>query len=532
MNVRTATYDLMRKLGLTTVFGNPGSTEETFLKDFPNDFTYVLALQEASVLAIADGYAQASGTVGFVNVHTAPGLGNALGNLVNTSMSKTPMIVTTGQQAREMVLMEPWLTNVDATTFPKPHVKWAYETTHAQESPAALMRAYAAAVQPPQGPVYLSLPLNDWEEPASGEAILRETCTRVGPDPERLTQFADKLNRAKHPALVMGADIDRAGAWSKAIALAEEAQCSVFAPPASERCGFPEDHRLFVGGLPFGIAPLSKKLEGFDLVLVIGAPVFRYYPYIPGDYLPSGCELLHITNDPNEAARAPVGNSLISDSALALDGLLKLVTRPSSDRFRKVAKPDKSTSGTGKSMTVDAMYAAIAKVRPEHLVIVEESPSNLAVLHEHLPIRESKGFFTMASGGLGFGLPASVGVALAERATKRERPVLAVIGDGSFQYSVQSIWTAAQQKTRQVIVVPDNQEYAILKAFAKQEKTPGVPGLDVPGIDISALASAYGCRTVRASSPDDVSDHVKEAFQHDGPTVVVARIDSTVPPLL
>ncbi len=532
MDVRDTTFDLMRKLGLTTVFGNPGSTEETFLKNFPQDFNFVLGLQEASVLAMADGFAQATRTVAFVNLHTAPGLGNALGNLVNTRMTKTPMILTTGQQTRKMLLMEPWLTNVNATEFPKPHVKWSYQTSHAQETPAAFMRAYAAAMQPPQGPVYLSLPLDDWEAESSGPAVVRSVSPRVAPDPECLSAFADRLAKAENPALVLGPDVDRADAWADGIALAEKLGIAVFGPPGGERCGFPEDHAQFAGNLKFAIGPLCEQLAGYDLVLVVGAPVFRYYPYVPGKYLPDGCQLLHITDDPEEAGRAPVGDSLIANAKLALQGLLQLLSgfeRRSYTRSRE-GMPAADTGSS--AMTTDALFAAIGRVRPVDSVIVEESPSNLATLHKHLPTRRPMSFFTMASGGLGWGLPGGIGVALGERATGRNRPVISVIGDGSFQYSVQSLWTAAQQKARFVIVVPVNEEYAILKAFAKQEDTPGVPGLDVPGIDICGLAAAYGCKTGRAATPDDVSDQLKAALQHDGPTVIAAKISNTVPPLL
>ena len=531
-NVRSATYDLMRNLGMTTIFGNPGSTEETFLKDFPNDFKYVLALQEASALAIADGFAQATRTVAFVNLHTAPGLGNAMGNLVNTRMSKTPMILTTGQQTRQMLLTEPWLTNVEAANFPRPHVKWSYETSHAEETPAAFMRAYATALQPPQGPVYLSLPLDDWEVESTGPAIVRSVAQRVAPDPARLSDFVHQIREAKNPALVLGPDVDRAEAWPDGITLAEKLGVPVFGPPAGERCGFPEDHEQFAGNLKFGIAPLSEQLVGYDLVLVIGAPVFRYYPYVPGKYLPDGCRLLHITDNPEEAARAPVGDSLISDAKLALQGLLAGLAqyeRKSYTRtFQKTSSPDTSSS----DMSADALYAAISRVRSDDSVIVEESPSNLAMLHKHLPTRRPLSFFTMASGGLGFGLPGGIGVALGEGATGRDRPVISVIGDGSFQYSVQSLWTAVQQKARLVIVVPVNEEYAILKSFAKQEETPGVPGLDVPGIDIAGLAAAYGCKTSRAVTPDEVSDQMQAALQHEGPTVIAAKISSSIPSLL
>ena len=184
--VHEVTYDLLRELGLTTVFGNPGSTEETFLKNFPDDFTYVLGLQEASVIAMADGFAQSTGKPALVNVHTAAGMGNAMGNLVAAAKGNTPLIVTAGQQTREMVLCEPYLTNKDETVFPQPWVKWAYEPKRAEDVPAAIMRAYAVALQPPAGPVFVSIPLDDWEKPALGPAVIRTVSHRVSPDADRL----------------------------------------------------------------------------------------------------------------------------------------------------------------------------------------------------------------------------------------------------------------------------------------------------------------------------------------------------------
>ena len=190
--VHEVTYDLLHELGLTTVFGNPGSTEETFLKNFPDDFTYVLGLQEASVVAMADGFAQSTGKPALVNVHTAAGMGNAMGNLVAAAKGNTPLIVTAGQQTREMVLCEPYLTNKDETVFPQPWVKWAYEPKRAEDVPAAFMRAYTVARQPPAGPVFLSIPLDDWDKPALGPAVVRTFSHRVAPDTERLRGFADR----------------------------------------------------------------------------------------------------------------------------------------------------------------------------------------------------------------------------------------------------------------------------------------------------------------------------------------------------
>ena len=175
-----------------------------FLKDFPSDFRYVLGLQEASVVAMADGFAQATRHPALVNLHTGAGMGNAMGNLLTAFQNKTPLIVTAGQQTREMVLLEPWLTNVEATMLPRPWVKWAYEPARAQDVPAAFTRAIATALQPPAGPVYLSLPLDDWEKPCDGPAVVRTVATRVAPDPARLREFADAMRHASSPVLIYG----------------------------------------------------------------------------------------------------------------------------------------------------------------------------------------------------------------------------------------------------------------------------------------------------------------------------------------
>src|SRR3954451_11896375 len=323
--VRDVTYDLLRAYGLTTIFGNLGSTEEPFLAEFPADFRYVLGLQEASVIAMADGFAQATRRPALVNLHTGVGLGNAMGNLGTAFQNKTPLIVTAGQQTREMLLLEPYLTNAEPTMVPRPWVKWAYQPARAQDTPAAFMRAIATALQPPAGPVFLSLPLDDWDKPSDGPAVVRTVGTRIAPDPARLDEFADALRHASSPVMVYGAAIARGNGWSEATALAEALNAPVWAAPASERTPFPEDHPLYRGELPFAMRPLSQRLEGHDLALVVGAPVFRYYPYVPGPYVPSGMRLLHISDDPGETARAPIGDSLLGDAVLSLAALTDLL---------------------------------------------------------------------------------------------------------------------------------------------------------------------------------------------------------------
>jgi benzoylformate decarboxylase len=520
--IHEVTYDLLRSLGLTTVFGNPGSTEQTFLKNFPDDFTYVLGLQEASVVAMADGFAQSTGKPALVNVHTAAGMGNAMGSLVAAYKGNTPLIVTAGQQTREMVLCEPYLSNKDETLLPLPWVKWAYQPARAEDVPAAFMRAYAVALQPPAGPVFLSIPLDDWEKPALGPAVIRTVSERVSPHTDRLREFGDRINRAQRPLLVLGPEVDRGGAWAAGVAFAEKLGAPVYGTPLPDRISFPEDHALYQGQLPMTIAGIAEKLQGHDLAIVIGAQVFRYYPYVPGDYLPDGTELLQITADPGLAGAAPVGDSLLGDALLVLEQLLGMIDDhtgravPAAPAARPAVDPESTAP-----LTPDAVWSTLRSVKPADSPLVTESTSTMAQQLGFLPTTRPASFFATASGGIGWGVPAAVGIGLGDRARGVKRTVLATIGDGSFQYSIQAIWTAAQHRVPVVFVVMRNEEYSILKSFAKLEQTPGVPGLDLPGLDIASLAVGFGCRAVNVDSTEKLATEFVNALDADGPTVIV-----------
>jgi len=431
-----------------------------------------------------------------------------------------------------MLLLEPYLTNVHAVETPRPWVKWSYEPARAADVPAAFMRAYATAVQPPAGPVFLSLPMDDFEKPAQGSAAVRTLSQRVGPDPARLQQFARQISQAKSPVLVLGAALDRVDGWDAAQRLAEKLNVPVWAPPETERAVFSEEHPLFQGFLPFAIAPLSEQLKGHDLVVVVGAPVFRYYPYVPGDYLPDGARLLHITDDPAEAARAPVGDSLLADTRLAMEGLLERVEPgqypavPPRTVARDLPNPP------GEVLAPAEVFATLQANRPDDAVFLLESTSNAAEFHKWVPITQPHSFSLFASGGLGWALPAAVGYALAERDTGRHRPVLVILGDGAANYSIQALYTAAQRQLPVVFLVLCNQEYGILKAFADQEHTPGVPGMDLPGLDFVALASGYGCVAYRVATADALAQALQDALRRSGPTVLEIPITSAVAPLL
>ncbi|MGO2082756.1 benzoylformate decarboxylase [Vagococcus sp.] len=536
--IRTATFELLRKLNIQTIFGNPGSTEETFLQDFPTDFQYIQTLHESSAVGAADGYAQATKTVGLVNIHTSAGLSNAMSNILTASMNQTPLIITAGNQTREMLLLEPWLTNIQAEEVPKPFVKWSYEPKRAEDVPGAFMRAYAMAVQEPAGPVFLSIPLDDWDKPFHGELSQRDIGQRFGPDPERLLSFAKKLNEAQTPALILGADIARDEAWTEVVQLAEQLNIPVYAAPASERTPFPENHPLYVGGLPFAIKPLADKLKGHDVALIIGAPVFRYYPYLPGDYLPKGLELLHITNNPDLAAKAPVGNSLLSNAQLAMQQLIPFVKKHEPLQIiekvphNMAPHPVAVTTQDRGYLEAREVFATLREVMPQNTILVEETPSNLADLHAEWPITTLDSFYTFASGSLGWGLPASVGIALGERVKKSQRPILSVIGDGSLQYAIQGLWTASQHQLPIIYIVPINQEYGILKSFSIAQNTLHVPGLNIPDLDIVSLAKGYGCHGVEARSLSELTIHCQEAILRQQPTVIAVPINPSIPPLI
>src|SRR5436190_6910651 len=232
-NVRTATFDFLRARGMTTIFGNPGSTELPMLQQFPSDFTYVLGLQEATVVGMADGYAQASGRPTFVNLHTAPGVGNAMGAIFNAQANKAPLVITAGNQTRSLMTLQANLTNRDATRMPHPLVKWSYEPPRAEDVPHAIARATHLATLPPRGPVFVSIPMDDWaaevDEPAAEHQLSRVVS---GAAAAPVGELAQALAGAANPVMVAGPDVDAGGAWGAAVALAEQAALPVWATPA------------------------------------------------------------------------------------------------------------------------------------------------------------------------------------------------------------------------------------------------------------------------------------------------------------
>jgi benzoylformate decarboxylase len=518
--VREATFDLFRAHGMTTMFGNPGSTELPMLADFPSDFRYVLGLQEAVVVGMADGFAQASGRTTVVNLHTAPGVGNAMGAIFNAQANHSPLLITAGQQARAQITLQANLTNRDATRMPHPLVKWSYEPPRAEDVPLALAHGAHLAGLAPRGPVFVSLPMDDWyaevDEADARAAIERQVSGRAVADPAAVRALAERLDSAANPVLVAGPEVDTAGAWETAVALAERQRLPVWASPATGgvRLGFPENHPNFRGVLPPAIGPVGQTLEGHDLILVVGSSVFPYYPHIPGPLLPQGAELVAITSDPDEAVRAPMGDAIVADVGLTLAALLEAVP----ESTRPGPGPNQPPGEIPPSDPLDSstVHSALREVMPEDAVVVLESPSSTLALRNQLRISRPGSYYFSAGGGLGFGLAASVGVQLAQP----DRPVVCILGEGSAQYAITAFWSAVAYQVPVTFLVLQNQEYAILKWFAEIEQAGGAPGLDLPKLDVAAVAEGYGVKAHRVKERDEVAAALSTALTSSQPELV------------
>ncbi|MFB9266820.1 benzoylformate decarboxylase [Bradyrhizobium erythrophlei] len=522
VTVKDATFGLLRAFGIKKVFGNPGSTELPFLSDWPDDIDYVLGLQEASVVGMADGYALATRNAGFVNLHSAAGVGNALGNIYNAYRNQTPLVITAGQQARSIMPLQAFLYAERASEFPRPYVKFSVEPARAEDVPAAIARAYYVAMQPPCGPTFVSVPIDDWThatEPLEARQVSRE----IGPDPTAMKALVAALGEAKRPALVVGPGVDRAEAVALMVKVAEKTKAAVWVSPFSARCSFPERHPQFAGFLHASPGQLSDALRDYDLVVVLGAPVFTFHVEGHAAIFDGATTIFQITDDPDAAAMTPAGNSIIATMKPALSALLEMLpeTRRTAPAGRILPPPP----GAGDPIPAEyALHALSVAMGPQD-ALVEEVPSHRPLMQKVMPMRGQDSFYTMASGGLGYSLPAAVGMALG----RREGRTVCLIGDGSAMYSIQALWTAAQRKLPLTVVVLNNSGYGAMRSFSQVMQVRNVPGLELPGIDFVKLAEGMGCDAVRVTRSAELANAYKRALAHDGASLIEVMVDSAVP---
>lgn len=494
--MRDITHALLRRSGAEFIFGNPGSNELPFLAELPSDLRYVLALHEGAAIAMADGYAQASGRLGIINLHAASGTGNAMGGLSNAAVSRSPLLLIAGQQVRTTVGQNVMLANMDASLLTRPLTGFSAEPLSPDDTPRTIAEAIHSATVGRRGPSFVSVPYDDWERPAASGAELlteRRVVRAYGVDDREVSRLAERLAAATAPLLVLGSDLDGTADPDQLIALAEHLDARVHVAPSPYRLPFPNRHRLFAGVLPASIAAVNAAMAAHDLVVVLGAPVFRYHQYEPADFVPAGTTVVQVTDDESAAARAPFGETLLSEPAAVVDALVYELGAQNGEEDRRWRPCEEPRRGSDGRLEPAEVFAALRRTQPEDTAYVVESTATTADFWQQMDLRHAGSYYWPASGGLGFGLPAAVGVALA----RPDRRVVGVIGDGSANYGITALWTAAQQRVPLTIVILRNGSYGALRWFADLLGTPDVPGLDIPDIDLVPVAEGYGVSGVR-----------------------------------
>ncbi|BBC71842.1 conserved hypothetical protein [Altererythrobacter sp. B11] len=508
--VREAAFKVFQHFGVDRLFGNPGSTELPMLKAMP--FPYVMGLNEAVVVGMADGYARASGRPALVNLHSSAGTGHSLGNLFTAYKNNAPVVVTAGQQARSILPHDPFLFAERPTEFPRPYVKFAVEPARAEDVPLALARAFAVALTPPMGPVFVSIPVDDWDRDCEMPA-LPDLALRTYPDPAGIERLAALLDGAERPALVLGTGVANCHGWDAAIRLAERCGASVWAAPYAAREAFPENHPQFAGFLPAWRDKIRGLLAPHDAILVAGAPVFTYHVEGSGPHWPEHARLAALSEDPQHLASLPGGYGVLGDVAAGLDALAgRVAARAFAGESHQLRTPEPG-------MTAAHVLSRLAALRPAEAVIVEEAPTARGPVHDTLPITREGGFYTCASGGLGYSLPAAVGVALGQ-----EDKVIAVLGDGAAMYTIQGLFSARAEAANVSFVILNNAAYAALTGFAGEFGMNHVPGCDLSGLDFVQLAEAQGVPARRVDTVDDLDAAISWSLAQSGPSLLDVRI--------
>ena len=543
---REAFLALLESEGVTHLFGNPGTTELPIMAALPDRpaMTYVMALQEALVVAMADGFSRASGRLSACNVHVAPGLGNAMGSLFNANWMGSPIVVTAGQQEQGHGLTEPML-YAPLVPIAQPLVKWAVEVNRLQDLPRIVRRAAKVAMTPPTGPVFISLPgdvLNEQDALELGQPTRVDTAGR--PTDEALERLADRLLAARRPVLLAGHEIATSDALEEAAAVADALGAPVYQQTVCDGAHFLSEHPAFMGGLSREQRDVRETLAPYDLMFCMGSDVLRMSVFSETDPLPDGMALVQIgLRDWEMGKNYPAEIALRADVKETLAALADTIRRKRGAEGEGKAAEALAALGTSnwsaKREALRARTLARADVTPippelAMLRIVDALPKDAAIVEEGIlsgrslpalyPFRDSKALFGLGSGGIGFAMAGAVGVQMA----LKDRPVVAVVGDGSAMYSIQALWTAANARLPITYVIANNGGYRIikerLKAFHGVEQYTGMEFKD-PTIDFTGLARSMGVAAHRVADPDEIGPAIAESTRRDGPTLLDVVVD-------
>jgi benzoylformate decarboxylase len=546
---RSAFLALLKDEGITHLFGNPGTTELPImhaLKDHP-DLTYVMAMQESLVVAIADGYSRASGRLVACNVHVAPGLGNAMGSLYNAQFTGTPMILTAGQQEQGHGLMEPLLYG-PLVRMAEPLVKWAVEVTRLEDLPRIVRRAAKIATTPPTGPVFISLP-GDILNSEAGIDLGRSTRvdTRVKPSDEALQALALRILKAERPVIIAGDEIVKSDALQEAALLAETLGCPAFQQSVPYGAHFLSESPCFMGALSRAQPQVRDVLAPYDLLIALGTDPLRMSVHSEVDPLPEGLSIVQVglvewdlaknygaeialKADVKETLRALVP-ALKAKGGAALEARSKngIAALSSNNWTARRAALVEQLARRGDRTPIDPDYLTLQMVEamPANAIVVDEGLTSSRQMLGLRPHRDRYGYHALASGGIGWGLPASVGVSIANP----DRPVVCFSGDGSAMYSIQSLWTAAHHKLPLNVVIANNGGYRIIKqrllAFHGDDHYVGMDFADPP-VDFTGLAKSLGCEAMRITDPKELKPALSSAFRRPGAKLIEVMVDGTV----
>jgi benzoylformate decarboxylase len=551
---KRALLELFKQEGVEVLFGNPGTTELPLMDALAadNDLRYVLGLQEAAVMAMADGYAQASGKLAVVNLHVAPGLGNAMGMLYDACKASAPMLVTAGQHDQGFNVTEPILW-ADLPVLARPLVKWATEVHRLADLPRIVHRAVKTALAPPQGPVFLSLPADI----LNAEADLSLSApTRIAPrlrgDRTALEAAAVLLAQAEAPLIIAGDAVAQSRAHDELIELAELLGAPVYAESVANTASFPSSHPLFRGAMT-RLAPwIADTLSRHDVLFSVGGDLFTLSLPSAVEPVPDGLRIIHLDVDPWELGKNyQTEVAILGDPKATLPELTACVrdrmtsgargrARERSERIAEAIRTErhafraKAAAEAGDTpVQARALLQAIGAMLPRDAVVVEETISSSAGIREFITADDPQSFFGLRGGGIGWGLPAAIGVKLALPG----RPVVALIGDGSAMYTCQALWTAARERLGVVFVILNNASYRILKqrvhalrGHAAQSDV--YVGMDIvdPPIDFVGLARSLGVRAERTRTVSETTDLVADGIAMGAPMLIEVTLDRSFLP--
>lgn len=538
---RSAFLTILQDEGITHLFGNPGTTELPImhaLAEHP-DLNYVLGLQESTVVTMADGFSRASGKLVACNVHVAPGLGNAMGAIYNAKFTGTPMIITAGQQEQGHGLTEPMLYD-PLVPIATPLVKWAVEVSRLEDLPRIVRRAAKVAMTPPTGPVFISLPgdiLND----EAGIELSRMTRveTRTRPSDQVLDQLAQRIMEAERPAFLCGDELVKSDALAEAADLASIVGAAAYQQTVPYGAHFPSEHPCFMGTLTRSQKVVRDKLANHDLLVVLGADLLRMSVWSEIDPLPHDLPVIQVGQLDWEmgknyatsmAVRADLKETLsaLADRLRDMGGsTLEARARSRVDALaeknwsarRAVLTEQIDAAGPGSPMHPDWLMLRLAEALPHDAIVVDEALTSSRSLCSLHPNRDRYSYHGLASGGIGWGIAGAVGVQIAQP----DRPVCALIGDGSAMYNIQALWTAAHLKLPMTYVIANNGGYNILKqrlkSFHGNDKPIGMDFKDPP-IDFVSIARGLGMAAERIMDPDALKPALEASFANNKPCLL------------